>query len=268
LFAVRPWGVRTGRTTPIGQCRPRNARRLGVNLLLSVCECSNAKVTASERKRRCWAVVPSFDRVVARIFTRRVRSSIWETGFEQSNSCVLSPPSIPASHLKFPNHHNTNSGSDSKPRLSERMATPMRHGPSQQGRTPSQVPGAVPTPPVSTPFNSQAQAAFSPSQMSRTSPQTLRKSPATSQTLRGLSDSAGVVNFDSPSATAALGALGIHDLGLDNLGVGTMGMGRSDEDDRKRRMDAITTMVKVRSSSEPVGWPWLLTYSRPRARAK
>ncbi|KAK9424412.1 putative Mediator of RNA polymerase II transcription subunit 1 [Seiridium unicorne] len=126
------------------------------------------------------------------------------------------------------------------------MATPMRHGPSQQGRTPSQLPGAAPTPPVSTPFsNPQTQAAFSPSQASKTSPQAFRKSPATSQTLKGLADSAGAVNFDSPSATAALGALGINDLGLDNLSVGTMGMGRSDEDDRKRRMDAIIAMIKA-----------------------
>ncbi|KAH6652797.1 mediator of RNA polymerase II transcription subunit 1-domain-containing protein [Truncatella angustata] len=132
------------------------------------------------------------------------------------------------------------------------MATPMRHGPSQQGRTPSQVPGAAPTPPVSTPFsNSQTQAAFSPAQGSKTSPQAFRKSPANSHTLKGLSDGAGPVNFDSPSAAAALGALGIHDLGLDNLSMGTMGMGmgmgmgRPDDDDRKRRMDIIIAMIKA-----------------------
>lgn len=150
----------------------------------------------------------------------------------------------------------------------------MRHAPSQQGRTPSQI-GAAPTPPVSTPFsNSQAQAAFSPPQGSRTSPQTLKKSPATSQTLKGLSDG-GAVNFDSPSAQAALGALHIHDLGLDNLSVGTMGMGRSDEDDRKRRMDAITAMMKVRRAcggGVPPGPKgrvprWKLTHRRPTARA-
>jgi hypothetical protein len=122
----------------------------------------------------------------------------------------------------------------------------MRHAPSQQGRTPSQI-GAAPTPPVSTPFSiSQTQAAFSPPQGSKTSPQTLKKSPATSQTLKGISDGSGAVNFDSPSAQAALGALHINDLGLDNLSVGAMGMGRSDEDDRKRRMDAITAILKVR----------------------
>lgn len=126
------------------------------------------------------------------------------------------------------------------------MATPMRHGPSQQGRTPSQMAGAAPTPPVSTPFsNSQTQAAFSPPYGSRTSPHTLKKSPATSHTLKGLSDGAAAVNFDSPSATAALGALGINDLGLDNISMGGLGMGRSDEDDRKRRMDSISTMLKV-----------------------
>ncbi|KAI1868949.1 hypothetical protein JX265_006928 [Neoarthrinium moseri] len=126
------------------------------------------------------------------------------------------------------------------------MATPMRHAPSQQGRTPSQMAGAAPTPPVSTPFsNSQTHAAFSPPQGSRTSPQALKKSPATSQTLKGLSDGTAAVNFDSPSATAALGALGINDLGLDNISMGAMGMGRSDEDDRKRRMDAVGTTVKA-----------------------
>lgn len=124
------------------------------------------------------------------------------------------------------------------------MATPMRHAPSQQGRTPSQMPGAAPTPPVSTPF-SHSLAAFSPSQGSKTSPQAFKKSPATSHHLKNASDGPGAVNFDSPSATAALGALGIHDLGLDNISMGGMGMGRSDEDDRKRRMNSIVAMIKA-----------------------
>ncbi|KAI0134275.1 mediator of RNA polymerase II transcription subunit 1-domain-containing protein [Xylariales sp. AK1849] len=129
------------------------------------------------------------------------------------------------------------------------MSTPMRHGPSQQGRTPSQMAGAAPTPPVSTPFStSQNQAAFSPPQGSRTSPQTLKKSPATSQTLKGLSDGTAGVNFDSPSAAAALGALGMNgslDLNLDHLGMGALGLGRADEDDRKKRMDAIVATLKA-----------------------
>ncbi|KAI0150969.1 mediator of RNA polymerase II transcription subunit 1-domain-containing protein [Pestalotiopsis sp. NC0098] len=124
------------------------------------------------------------------------------------------------------------------------MATPMRHAPSQQGRTPSQMAGAAPTPPVSTPF-SNSLAAFSPSQGSKTSPQAFKKSPAASHHLKNASDGPGAVNFDSPSATAALGALGIHDLSLDNISVGGMGMGRSDEDDRKRRMNAIVAMIKA-----------------------
>lgn len=69
----------------------------------------------------------------------------------------------------------------------------------------------------------------------------LRKSPATSHTLKGLPDGMGAVNFDSPSATAALGILGLHDLNMDNIS-----MGRPDQDDRKMRMDTITAMVKVR----------------------
>ncbi|KAH8671387.1 mediator of RNA polymerase II transcription subunit 1-domain-containing protein [Xylariales sp. PMI_506] len=129
------------------------------------------------------------------------------------------------------------------------MSTPMRHGPSQQGRTPSQMMGAAPTPPVSTPFsNPQTQAAFSPPQGSRTSPQTIKKSPATSQTLKGMPDGGAAVNFDSPSATAALGALGIHgnlDLGLDHLSMGSLGIGRADEDDRKKRMEALVAMLKA-----------------------
>lgn len=124
------------------------------------------------------------------------------------------------------------------------MATPMRHAPSQQGRTPSQMAGAAPTPPVSTPF-SNSLTAFSPSQGSKTSPQAFKKSPAASHHLKNASDGPGAVNFDSPSATAALGALGIHDLSLDNISVGGMGMGRSDEDDRKRRMNAIVAMIKA-----------------------
>ncbi|KAJ3556585.1 hypothetical protein NPX13_g10102 [Xylaria arbuscula] len=48
------------------------------------------------------------------------------------------------------------------------------------------------------------------------------------------------LNFDSPSAAAALGGLGL-DLNLDSLGVGSLvgGNNRSDEDDRKKRMDAV-----------------------------
>lgn len=60
------------------------------------------------------------------------------------------------------------------------------------------------------------------------------------------------MNFDSPSATAALGALGIHgnlDLNLDNLSMGALGLGRADEDERKKRMDTLALMMKVYKSS-------------------
>lgn len=58
------------------------------------------------------------------------------------------------------------------------------------------------------------------------------------------------MNFDSPSAAAAMGALGIGsnmDLNLDNLSMGTMGLGgRSEEDDRKRRTNSVIAIIKVR----------------------
>lgn len=55
------------------------------------------------------------------------------------------------------------------------------------------------------------------------------------------------VNFDSPTAAAALGALGINDLGLDALSMGGLvgGTGRADEDDRKRRMDEVIKILGV-----------------------
>ena len=82
--------------------------------------------------------------------------------------------------------------------------TPMKHPASQQGRTPSQLPGATPsqltgaTPPVSTPFSNAAQTAFSP-RNPRSSPQQVKKSPATS--LLGQLP----MSFDSPATAAALG---------------------------------------------------------------
>ncbi|KAI1422955.1 mediator of RNA polymerase II transcription subunit 1-domain-containing protein [Xylaria sp. FL1777] len=123
------------------------------------------------------------------------------------------------------------------------MSTPMRHGPSQQGRTPSQHPAAAPTPQASTPFsNSQAAAALSP-HGPRSSPQQLKKSPAAGTLPSGaMSNQPGnpPLNFDSPSAAAALGGLGL-DINLDSLNVGGLvgGANRSDEDDRKKRIDAV-----------------------------
>ncbi|KAL6878762.1 mediator of RNA polymerase II transcription subunit 1 domain-containing protein [Trichoderma novae-zelandiae] len=128
--------------------------------------------------------------------------------------------------------------------------TPMRHAPSQQGRTPShqgptpsQIAGA--TPPISTPFSNPAQAAFSP-RGQRSSPQQVKKSPATS-TLMGQSG-IGALNFDSPSTAAAMGALGMggsFDMGLDHVGVGgldALGVFAT-EDDKLKRLDSILRLL-------------------------
>lgn len=126
----------------------------------------------------------------------------------------------------------------------------MRHGPSQQGRTPSQHPAAAPTPQASTPFStSQAAAAALSPHGPRSSPQQLKKSPATGALPSGvMSNQSGnpPLNFDSPSAAAALGGLGL-DINLDSLGVGGLvgGANRSDEDDRKKRMDAVVEALWV-----------------------
>ncbi|CAG9943404.1 unnamed protein product [Clonostachys rosea f. rosea IK726] len=82
--------------------------------------------------------------------------------------------------------------------------TPMKHGVSQQGRTPSQL--AAATPPVSTPFSNPAQAAFSP-HGPRSSPQHVKKSPAT--ILGNMPP--GALNFDSPSTLAAFGGQAFTD---------------------------------------------------------
>ncbi|TWU79110.1 hypothetical protein ED733_008764 [Metarhizium rileyi] len=125
--------------------------------------------------------------------------------------------------------------------------TPMKHAPSQQGRTPSQL--AAATPPVSTPFSNTARAAFSP-RGPGSSPQHVKKSPATSalmgQTVMG------AFNFDSPSTAAAMGALGIaagFDIGLDNVGVGgldAIGVALANEDDKMKRLDTILKLLSTK----------------------
>ncbi|GAO16344.1 uncharacterized protein UV8b_00298 [Ustilaginoidea virens] len=132
--------------------------------------------------------------------------------------------------------------------------TPMKHAPSQQGRTPSQF--AAATPPVSTPFSNAAQAAFSP-RGPKSSPQQVKKSPATSSLL-GHSAAMGAFNFDSPSTAAAMGALGMgagFDIALDNVGVGVgvgvggldaIGAALANEDDKLKRLD---TILKILSAS-------------------
>ncbi|KAM7196530.1 Mediator of RNA polymerase II transcription subunit 1 domain containing protein [Naviculisporaceae sp. PSN 640] len=124
------------------------------------------------------------------------------------------------------------------------MATPaaMKHALSQQGRTPAQSQhGAAATPPVSTPF-SAAHAAFSP-HGPRSSPQQVKKSPATSVTLGRSSNTA--VNFDSPSAAAMFGALQAGsemDLGIQGLG-GLGSLARSTEDERAKRLDEVIDIL-------------------------
>ncbi|KAM7188305.1 Mediator of RNA polymerase II transcription subunit 1 domain containing protein [Rhypophila sp. PSN 637] len=120
--------------------------------------------------------------------------------------------------------------------------TPMKHALSQQGRTPAQSQhGAAATPPVSTPF-SVAHAAFSP-HGPRSSPQQVKKSPATTATLGHPTNAP--VNFDSPSANAIFGALQIGsgmDLGIQGLG-GLGSLGRSTEDERAKRLDEVISIL-------------------------
>ncbi|KAK0726962.1 mediator of RNA polymerase II transcription subunit 1-domain-containing protein [Lasiosphaeria miniovina] len=127
------------------------------------------------------------------------------------------------------------------------MATPtptaMKHALSQQGKTPSQSQqqqqhGAAATPPVSTPF-SAAHAVFSP-HGPRSSPQQVKKSPAT---LGHPSNPA--INFDSPSAAAAFGALQVNtsmDLNLQGLG-GLGSMARSTGDEFLKKLDSVIAIL-------------------------
>lgn len=138
--------------------------------------------------------------------------------------------------------------------------TPGKTGPSQQGRTPQPL---AASPPVSTPFSLTGAQAFSP-HGPRSSPQQVRKSPANSATLAGHA-SAAPLNFDSPTAAAAMGSLGISgglDLGLENVGVGGLGgyglgvMGG--EDERLKRLDAVIGVLSV-------GFPSVLRVLPPGA---
>ena len=99
--------------------------------------------------------------------------------------------------------------------------TPGKTAPSQQGRTPQPL---AASPPVSTPFSLTGAQVFSP-HGPRSSPQQVKKSPANSATLAGHA-SAAPLNFDSPTAAAAMGSLGMPgglDIGLENVGVGGLG---------------------------------------------
>ncbi|KAG5919388.1 hypothetical protein E4U42_006532 [Claviceps africana] len=125
--------------------------------------------------------------------------------------------------------------------------TPMKHASSQQGRTPSQF--AAATPPVSTPFSNAAQAVFTP-RGPRSSPQQVKKSPATSNFMSHSGMAA--FNFDSPSTAAAMGALGMgasFDIGLDNVGVtglDAIGAALANEDDKLKRLDAIIDILSTK----------------------
>ncbi|KAL2019728.1 hypothetical protein VTK56DRAFT_9265 [Thermocarpiscus australiensis] len=119
--------------------------------------------------------------------------------------------------------------------------TPGKHPGSQQGKTPSQAQhGAAATPPVSTPF-SAAQAAFSP-HGPRPSPQQVKRSPATANSATMGHPSSATVNFDSPSAATALNAMQMGpglDIGLQALTT----LGRTSEDERARRLDAVIDIL-------------------------
>lgn len=60
---------------------------------------------------------------------------------------------------------------------------------------------------------------------------------------------ATAANFDSPSAAAAYNTLGmtINDLNLDNISVGGLvaAAGRTDEEDRKKRMEIVIAALWV-----------------------
>lgn len=143
--------------------------------------------------------------------------------------------------------------------------TPMKHGPSQQGKTPSQSQhGAAASPPVSTPF-SVAHAAISP-HGHRSSPLQVKKSPATSGTVTGHPTN-GALNFDSPSAAAAFGALGMGsglDIGLDNVDVGALGDlgamgGKIGEDERARRLENVIEILSVKTPTRHLLYTLLRT---------
>lgn len=142
------------------------------------------------------------------------------------------------------------------------MATPqpMKHAPSQQGKTP-QYAAATPGASASTPYSS-LHAAFSPHGGGgpKSSPQQVKKSPAnaasammmsTTSSQQGTSGpgTAPPMNFDSPSANAAFNSmLGMSgfDTSLDNMGMGSIGLPRlSGDEERQKRLDEVTQVLSV-----------------------
>ncbi|RKF58229.1 hypothetical protein OnM2_069030 [Erysiphe neolycopersici] len=109
---------------------------------------------------------------------------------------------------------------------------------------------AVATPPASTPFSSSNHLpylAFSPygPQSVVPSPQQVKKSPATSQMMLNNGTTGSFSgNYDSPSAAMALGSIsGLSELGLDALS-GVANPRRDDEEERKRKMDLVSEILK------------------------
>ena len=158
----------------------------------------------------------------------------------------------PCHQIARPHNYHLDRARRSCGRLTMATPTPMKSVASQQGqgRTPQFSAGS---PPVSTPFSLNQHAAFSP-RGPRSSPQHVKKSPAPGLAGHGAN---GPLNFDSPSAAAAMGALGIAgglDIGLDTVGVGGLGglqglgvMGG--EDERLKRLDAVIEILSVRCST-------------------
>ncbi|KAL2891829.1 Mediator of RNA polymerase II transcription subunit 1 [Ceratocystis lukuohia] len=122
---------------------------------------------------------------------------------------------------------------------------------SQQGRTP-QI--AAATPPVSTPFSHiHAGASFSP-MGSRSSPQTIKKSPANMNSSAAPPQN-GAFSFDSPSAAMAMNMNSLSmsaglDLGLDPLAVGSLGMENANtnvnsEAEKSKRLRAMIDLLQM-----------------------
>lgn len=126
------------------------------------------------------------------------------------------------------------------------MATPqsMKPAPSQQGKTPQQsYHGATGTPgaSASTPYSNLH--AFSP-HGPRSSPQQIKKSPATTGNLMGGNSQHGAapMNFDSPSAAAFMASF---DASLvDNIGITSMGLPRpSGDEERQNRLGDVIQIL-------------------------
>lgn len=108
---------------------------------------------------------------------------------------------------------------------------------------------AVATPPASTPFSSNhhSHLAITPhgAQSVVPSPQQIKKSPATSLVLlnQGTTGSFGA-GYDSPSAAMALGGISnLSDLNFDGL-CGVSSLKRDDEEERKRKLDLVSEILK------------------------